>query len=77
MSIQAHQKDEYFYGVLAINIGFILVIIPYLGKLGILAYLLGVVLLIQSKRSNQTKLLWILLPPLLVGLLYMIWMGKL
>jgi hypothetical protein len=77
VSIQAHQKDEYFYGVLAINIGFILVIIPYLGKLGILAYLLGVVLLIQSKRSNQTKLLWILLPPLLVGLLYMIWMGKL
>tara|TARA_R110001592_G_scaffold12248_4_gene58832 strand:- start:2371 stop:2586 length:216 start_codon:yes stop_codon:yes gene_type:complete len=63
-------RNEFKYGRIGVVIGIILIIIPYLHKIGAISIVFGGILILVSSASNRAKLTWIIPSVIVLGALY-------
>ena len=60
------------YGKVAIAIGFLVTVIPYLYRIGMVILAIGFILLANSNEPLRLKVKWILIPIVAIATLYYI-----
>jgi len=63
-------RNEFKYGRIGVVIGIILIIIPYLNRIGAISIVFGGILILVSSASNRAKLTWIIPSVIVLGALY-------
>ena len=63
-------NKEFKYGRIAMIVGLMMAISPYLLHLALIAYVFGLILILLSKKELGIKTIWILTPIIFIGGLY-------
>ena len=70
MDYYQQNKSQFKYGKVAIAIGFLVTIVPYLHKIGMIAMVVGFILLSFSDEQLKSKIKWITIPIAILATLY-------
>ena len=67
---------EFKFGRIAIVISVLLGLTPYLFLYSLIAYIFGIILIILSKQEQTKKIIWILSPIFIIGLIYLYYTSR-